>query len=88
VSVAVDLPPELAPALRERVEQLLAECPPATKPTITHARGRDLRPPCYVCRRTTGRMGGHHVRPGDDTSVVPVHRSCHRKLHTDKRECS
>lgn len=74
-----ELPPELAPALRARAEALLAECKPAAHPPLRP--GRSKREPCYVCHKTRGPMGGHHVIPGDDSSVVPVHRGCHRKLH-------
>ena len=79
------LPPELAPALRERAEQLLAACSPP-RPVDVREDQRDRtersgRPPCYVCHRTGGAMGGHHVIPGDDSSVVPVHPACHRRLH-------
>lgn len=81
--MTVHLPDELAPALRARAEQLLAETRPAdtgTLPTTTREQ-RSGRGPCYVCGQRRGRMGGHHVVPGDDSSVVPVHPSCHRKLH-------
>lgn len=80
----VDLPPDLAPAQRARVEQLLTEVPLAPHP---RPRGRgDMRKPCYVCHSKDGRMGGHHLVHGDDSTVVPVHRSCHRKLHPKTKE--
>lgn len=79
------LPEELAPALRARAEQLLAEVSPPRPVDVRGDRrsreARSERPPCYVCHGTRGAMGGHHVVPGDDSSVVPVHASCHRKLH-------
>lgn len=79
------LPPELAPAKRAAVEQLLAEVRPHTAANHNlDPRDRDqrnARGACYVCHGTRGAMGGHHVRPGDDSSVVPVHPRCHRKLH-------
>lgn len=77
------LPDELAPALRARAEALLAECHPAApgEPDSRSREERSGRGACYVCHRRGGAMGGHHVVPGDDSSVVPVHPSCHRKLH-------
>lgn len=77
------LPEELAPALRERALALLSE----VKVVGTHLhderprQDRSERGACVVCHKTGGHMGGHHVRPGDNTSVVPVHPACHRKLH-------
>lgn len=89
--MTVHLPEELAPALRQRAEQLLAECRPAA-PTdvrvdVAHRSRveRSGRGPCYVCHRQEGAMGGHHLVPGDDSTVVPVHHGCHRKLHRKDR---
>lgn len=83
--MTAQLPEELAPALRARAEQLLAECSPPRPVDVRGDRrdrqARSGRPPCYVCHGTRGAMGGHHVIPGDDSSVVPVHAACHRKLH-------
>lgn len=80
----VDLPPELAPAQRAAVEALLAEVPLAyhREHTYKHtdeptARGH----PCWVCKGKSGPKGLHHLVPGDHSSVVPVHKSCHRSLH-------
>lgn len=81
--MTVQLPPELAPSLRAKAEQLLAECKQAEHPEPT--RGRNLRQRCYVCRKTNGKMGGHHLVHGDDSTVVPVHPSCHVKLHRQDR---
>lgn len=79
------LPPELAPAKRAAVEALLAEVHPHVAgghQLDTRSRDeRNTRGRCYVCKGTRGAMGGHHVVPGDDSSVVPVHPRCHRKLH-------
>jgi len=79
------LPPELAPTKRAAVEALLAEVHPHVAgghqlPTTSRTE-RSGRAACCVCRGTRGAMGGHHLVPGDDSSVVPVHPSCHRKLH-------
>lgn len=83
------LPAELAPAKRAAVEALLAEVRPHTSADHnldTRPREeRSGRGRCYVCGMTGGAMGGHHVRPGDHTSVVPVHPRCHRKLHRKPR---
>src|SRR3954449_5902174 len=78
----ISLPPQLAPALRGRVLDLLAEVelvisipePPRRRPPHPHR--------CVVCFR--GRpLGGHHDEVGE---VEWVHRSCHRRLHRqDKR---
>jgi hypothetical protein len=81
---AVDLPPELAPAQRARVEQFLSAVPMAAHPPAR--RGRNQRAACHVCHRKDGPMGGHHLVHGDDSTVVPVHRSCHRKLHPKTKE--
>lgn len=87
--MTVTLPEELAPSKRAAVEALLAEVRPHnnadhnldTRPRQERAgRGR-----CYVCHKTGGHMGGHHVVPGDNDSVVPVHPRCHRKLHAKPR---
>ena len=56
---AIALPQDLAPTLRQRVLELvaqvsLAKCPPA--PT---ARGRTHAPRCVVCHKD-GKLGGHH----------------------------
>lgn len=50
--MTVHLPDELAPALRQRAEQLLAECRPAeTGELDTRSRQeRSGRAPCYVCK--------------------------------------
>lgn len=82
--MTVTLPPELAPSLREAAERLLAETSPAVRPELETKRSREERngrPPCHVCRGRGGAMGGHHLVPGDDNSVVPVHARCHRRLH-------
>lgn len=79
MTVEVELPPELAPSKRAAVEALLAEVPTTSAPEPQ--RGSNRRGRCYVCQGTRGAMGGHHVIPGDDSSVVPVHRRCHVKLH-------
>lgn len=79
-------PPELAPAQVARVEALLEEVPLATPPRPR--RTADMRKPCHVCHSKEGRMGFHHLVPGDDSTTVPVHRSCHRKLHVKSKECA
>lgn len=80
---------ELAPALRERAEALLAECRTVDVASKAGTPGdrdeRSGRGACYVCHGTRGAMGGHHVIPGDDRSVVPVHPACHRRLHRKAR---
>lgn len=86
-----NLPTELAPAKRAAVEQLLAEVKVVGSHTHDLSRSREERsgrPRCYVCGMTGGAMGGHHVRPGDDSSVVPVHARCHRKLHRKPRRAA
>lgn len=82
--MTVQLPEELAPALRARAEALLAECQQVHAPDVTPKGTREERNgrgACYVCRSLKGRMGGHHLVPGDDSTVVPVHPACHRRLH-------
>lgn len=77
------VPDELAPSKRAALDALLAEVPLADeRPTkATRYKGRQGRR-CYVCKRTTtGPMTGHHVVPGDDSTVVDVHARCHRRLH-------
>jgi hypothetical protein len=82
MSDAVWTPPELAPALRERLEALLAqvelfhrepECSPPGRPS----RRRRAANRYVVCFQS-GRLGGHHGRSG---RIEWVHRRCHRKLH-------
>ncbi len=87
----IDLPDELAPSLREAMLALVAETGvvehrPEHRPTVRHDPARQGRAACYVCHRSTGPMGGHHLRPGDNESVVPVHRGCHRRLHASGRD--
>ena len=36
--------------------------------------------PCYLCGSTIG-VGAHHLRPGDDSSLVPMCRKCHPTAH-------
>lgn len=81
--MTVNLPEELAPQLREAAEQLLAECKLADHPEPR--RTKRERQGCHVCHSRKGRMGGHHLVPGDDSTVVPVHPSCHVKLHRADR---
>jgi hypothetical protein len=73
------LPPQLAPALRGRVFDLLAECELVSSvPEPPRRRRRTSQPPrCVVCFQS-GRLGGHHDEAGE---VEWVHRSCHRRLH-------
>lgn len=86
MTLVVELPPELAPTQRAAVEALLAEVPLALRGTESNrAQVNDHRGACVVCHRTTGAMGGHHRIPGDNSSVVPVHPACHRRLHRKPR---
>ncbi len=74
--IAWGLPPELAPDLIARVEQLLAEVTTTSAPELVI----DLvyrGPLCVVCHQA-GKLGGHH---GADGHVEWIHRSCHRLLH-------
>ncbi len=74
-----DLPVELAPALRAAAERLMAECAPPRRdwgrPRESHRVG------CFLCHQHHGRFTWHHLIPDDDTSLVPIHPSCHRRLH-------
>jgi len=72
------LPPELAPALRERAERLLAECAPATH--REHGHHPQPRKVCWVCHQP-GPLVFHHRVHGDDSTLVEVHARCHRRLH-------
>lgn len=70
------LPDDLAPALVERVERLLAEVATTSAPPISvdqSYRG----PRCIVCHQG-GKLGGHHDEAGQ---IQWIHRTCHRRLH-------
>lgn len=70
------LPPDLAPSLTARVQQLLAEVAMTTAPDLVV----DLvyaGPRCIVCHEG-GKLGGHHDHDGQ---VEWIHKACHRKLH-------
>jgi len=70
------LPVDLAPALLDRLRQLLAEvpltCAPALVIDLTYS-----GPRCMVCHEG-GKLGGHH---GQDGQVEWIHRACHRRVH-------
>jgi hypothetical protein len=76
VTTPIALPDDLAPALVERVQQLLAEVP-----LVAHAELvielTETRNICVVCH-LGGKLGGHH---GPDRRIEWVHKSCHRRLH-------
>src|SRR4051795_11250226 len=76
---SVALPDQLAPALRERVEALLAEVTVLTSvPEIDPAYRKEPKfNRCVVCHKS-GVLGGHH---GQDGRIEWIHRSCHRRLH-------
>ena len=70
------LPVDLAPALMERVQHLLAEVTLTAAPPLVI----DLTytgPRCVVCHEG-GKLGGHH---GDSGRIEWIHRGCHRRLH-------
>jgi hypothetical protein len=84
------LPDDLAPALRERVENLLLQVPLARHRRAGVTRPRPARPAralhvvnrCVFCHRP-GKLGGHHdERTGE---VVWVHAKCHRRRHRAHR---
>jgi hypothetical protein len=70
------LPRDLAPALADRLRQLLAEVTLTSAPPLaidlTYSGRR-----CVVCHEG-GKLGGHH---GDDGQVEWIHKTCHRQLH-------
>lgn len=72
----IALPLDLAPALAERLAQLLSEVSTVSAPDlvldITYSGSV-----CVVCH-DGGKLGGHH---GDDGEIEWIHRSCHRLLH-------
>lgn len=73
---APHLPEDLAPALADRVAELLAQVAVVTAPPLVI----DLTysgPRCVVCHEG-GKLGGHH---GADGRVEWIHRACHRHLH-------
>ena len=70
------VPRDLAPALADRLRQLLAEVSLTSAPPLSI----DLTysgPRCVVCHHG-GKLGGHH---GDDGQVEWIHKACHRQLH-------
>lgn len=69
------LPDELAPALREAAERLIAEVGEASTPTRTPRERNRNR--CWRCHKA-GPLVLHHVTPDE---VVYVHASCHRRIH-------
>jgi hypothetical protein len=76
VTATIALPDDLAPALAERVQQLLAEVPLVEHPDLVI----DLTGTphtCVVCH-LGGKLGGHH---GADGRIEWIHKSCHRRLH-------
>lgn len=72
-----ELPPDLAPALRERWLQFLAEVTPTSHPPFQPPRSDPNTPRCTFCH-TTGKVGGHHLADG---TVVWAHKRCHRRHH-------
>ena len=86
-SARVALPDDLAPALREAVNDLLREVPLARGAARTGQRrpGRPARATvvnrCVFCHKA-GKLGGHHDEHGE---VVWVHRKCHRRHHRAHR---
>lgn len=77
----VTLPDQIAPAMVERIEALLAEVPLATERRTPNPERTAPAPRCVVCHRD-GKLGGHHEPDG---SVVWIHRRCHRHLHQRHR---
>ncbi len=88
----VHLPDDLAPALRQRWEDLLREVDPVRLRSRSRTPSDRRRRPgatvkvtvnrCVFCHRP-GKLGGHHdERSGD---VVWVHAKCHRKHHRAHR---
>src|SRR5438105_4292255 len=78
-TMEVESPAELAPALRERVQELLAEVSVVREelPRWWSA-GNKSQNRCVVCGRD-GKLGGHH---GANGRIEWIHRSCHRRLHS------
>lgn len=70
------VPLDLAPALADRLRQLLAEVPLTTAPPLTVDVGFHGHR-CVVCHQG-GKLGGHH---GTDGQVEWIHKACHRQLH-------
>lgn len=80
---SVRLPDDLAPSLRAAALALLAEVKIARHPPLHPPK----RPPinrCHFCGGD-GPMVDHHVVPGDHSTIVYAHPSCHRKHHARER---
>jgi len=80
MALALSLPPELAPSLRDRALALVADVGLSAHPE--HRRRADVRAGhrCIVCHRG-GPLGGHHAADG---SVEFVHKGCHRRFHRQR----
>jgi hypothetical protein len=94
IDVQLQLPDDLAPALRARVDDLLRQVPlaratlptecadPAVASSAEHWSRVIAVNRCVFCHRP-GKLSGHHdERSGD---VVWVHAKCHRRHHRAHR---
>ena len=77
------LPTELAPALRDRAESLLADVGTVHVPRRQAPQSTEGERRCVFCYRG-GKLGGHHDE--DTGEIMRVHAKCHRRHHRSGRE--